>query len=142
MGLLVLEQPRHTLLCPPTPHCIGVHFILVARFHEGYLFYCRYVNSPRMPWIWRFCGKDAVICHQNTDVYGQIQLLEHKGQIIDLLQLLIDKTKSERGYTGTGRLITRILHTISGVYPLNNRFVNTEEWDDPGVSKFRNVKAL
>jgi proteasome activator subunit 4 len=53
------------------------------------------------------------------------------------LSLLIDKTKSERGYTGTGRLITRILHTVAGVYPVNSRFVNTAEWDDPGLSAQR-----
>ncbi|KAF8971500.1 armadillo-type protein [Flammula alnicola] len=55
--------------------------------------------------------------------------------IIGLLALLVEKTKSERGYTGTGRLITRILNTIGGTYPLNTRFVNTSEWDDPHFDK-------
>lgn len=45
----------------------------------------------------------------------------------------MEKTKSERGYNSTGRLITRILSTISSVYPLNSRFVNKEEWDNPGL---------
>jgi len=45
----------------------------------------------------------------------------------------VEKTKSERGYNSAGRLITRILSTISSVYPLNSRFVNTEEWDNPGL---------
>lgn len=46
--------------------------------------------------------------------------------------LLVDKTKSERGYTSTGRLITRVLHTIAETYPINSRFVNTDEWEGPG----------
>lgn len=53
-------------------------------------------------------------------------------EIIELLQLLIDKTKTERGYSGTGRLIHRILHTVGAVYTLNARFINSDEWDDPG----------
>jgi proteasome activator subunit 4 len=48
-----------------------------------------------------------------------------------LLSLLVEKTKSERGYTGTGRLITRTLHTLAGVYPLSGHFVNDDEWEDP-----------
>jgi proteasome activator subunit 4 len=63
-----------------------------------------------------------------------VQLLKYKDQVIELLQLLIDKTKGERGYTGTGRLVHRILHTIAGVYPINARFVNSDEWNDPGMS--------
>lgn len=65
------------------------------------------------------------------------QLLTHKEKILGLLKLLVEKTKSERGYTGTGRLITRILNTIGGTYPLNSRFMNTEEWDDPSTSLIR-----
>lgn len=49
---------------------------------------------------------------------------------------MIEKTKSERGYAGTGRLIHRILHTLSGVYPINSRFVNSDEWDSPGLSLY------
>ena len=46
---------------------------------------------------------------------------------------MMEKTKSERGYAGTGRLLHRILHTLVGVYPINARFVNSDEWDDGGV---------
>ena len=63
-----------------------------------------------------------------------MQLLKYKDQIIRCLRLLVEKTKSERGYTSTGRMITRILSTISSVYPLNSRFVNTQEWKDPSKS--------
>jgi len=59
-------------------------------------------------------------------------LIQYKDQILNLLTLLVDKTYSERGYTSTGRLIARILNTTGGVYPTESRFVNTEEWDNPG----------
>lgn len=62
------------------------------------------------------------------------QLLKYRRQILDLMVLLVDKTKSERGYTSTGRLITRALHTVAETYPTNSRFVNTDEWNDPGTS--------
>lgn len=61
------------------------------------------------------------------------QLLKHKAEIMKLLSLLADKTFSERGYSGTGRLIQRVLSTLVGVYPLNARFVNTDEWNSEGM---------
>ena len=45
--------------------------------------------------------------------------------------MLLEKCKAERGYSGSARLMTRVLHTLSSVYPLNSRFVNTDEWNDP-----------
>ncbi|GJJ09464.1 hypothetical protein Clacol_003687 [Clathrus columnatus] len=63
--------------------------------------------------------------------YGGLALLHRKHEIINLLSLLVDKTLSERGFTSTGRLLTRILSTLTSVYPINSRFVNTNEWDDP-----------
>src|SRR5690348_14449109 len=61
------------------------------------------------------------------------QLLEYKKEIIDLLKLFVEKTKNERGYSLTCRLITRIIHTLAGFYPLDNRFVNPDEFEDPGT---------
>ena len=49
-----------------------------------------------------------------------------------LLSFLIDKTKAERGYSSTGTLLTRIIRSLSEIYTLNNRFVNSDEWDSPG----------
>ncbi|KAL4264291.1 BLM10 family protein [Pleurotus pulmonarius] len=63
--------------------------------------------------------------------YGGPELLRYKPQILQLFALLVDKTKGERGYTGVGRLIMRALHTLVGTYPLNSRFINTAEWEDP-----------
>ncbi|KAF8587289.1 ARM repeat-containing protein [Ramaria rubella] len=62
--------------------------------------------------------------------YGGPALLKHKDQIFSLVTLLVDKTLGERGYTSTGRLISRILNTVTGIHPINSRFVNTEEWED------------
>ncbi|EPQ60983.1 hypothetical protein GLOTRDRAFT_53630 [Gloeophyllum trabeum ATCC 11539] len=71
--------------------------------------------------------------------YGGSAILKHRQEVLQLLSLLVEKTKNERGYSSTGRLITRILHTLGGVYPLNNRFVNTAEWNDPAFNQDHNV---
>lgn len=52
---------------------------------------------------------------------------------MELLSLLADRTFSERGYSGTGRLVQRVLNTLAGVYPLNARFVNTDVWNSEGM---------
>jgi proteasome activator subunit 4 len=49
-----------------------------------------------------------------------------------LIKLLVDKTLGERGFSGTGRLITRVLNTLSNTYPINGRYVNEDEWSSPG----------
>lgn len=59
--------------------------------------------------------------------------MKYKEQFLELIALLVEKTRSERGYSSTGRLLNRMLHTLAGVYPLNARFTNTDEWDDPGL---------
>lgn len=60
------------------------------------------------------------------------QLLKHKETVIQLLLLLLEKTKSERGYSGTAALVSRVLHTLTTVYPINNHFVDSDQWIDPG----------
>jgi proteasome activator subunit 4 len=65
-------------------------------------------------------------------------LLKHKADIMELLSLLTDKTFSERGYSGTGRLIQRVLNTLVGVYPLNARFVNTDVWNSEDFDRDHN----
>ncbi|KAG6828604.1 hypothetical protein H0H92_007299 [Tricholoma furcatifolium] len=71
--------------------------------------------------------------------FGGAMLLQYKEQILRLLSLLVEKTKSERGYTTAGRMITRTIHTIAETYPINSRFVNSSEWDDPGFNKDHNI---
>ena len=46
--------------------------------------------------------------------------------------MLSEKTLSERGYSATGRLLGRVLSVLVGLYPIKNRFVNSDEWDSPG----------
>ncbi|KAJ7666470.1 hypothetical protein B0H17DRAFT_1162570 [Mycena rosella] len=72
--------------------------------------------------------------------YGGPAILKHKEQVLQLLSLLVEKTKGERGYSGTGRLIARILHNVAGVYPINSRFVNTSEWLDSAFEKDHNAQ--
>lgn len=71
-----------------------------------------------------------------------LQLLKHKDQIIEVLSLLVEKTLSERGYGGSARLIARIMATLTGVYPLDSRFVNTDEWNDPGTRVIVTIVAV
>lgn len=60
------------------------------------------------------------------------QFLKYKTQILGLMSLLIDKCKSERGYSGTGRLINRIMYTMTSAYPIRARFLDADEWNNPG----------
>ncbi|EJF66455.1 ARM repeat-containing protein [Dichomitus squalens LYAD-421 SS1] len=62
-------------------------------------------------------------------------ILKYKDQLLGLMTLLVEKTKSERGYTGTGRLINRILHTAATIYTVNSRYVNPDEWDSPEFNR-------
>ncbi|KAH9937428.1 ARM repeat-containing protein [Fomitopsis serialis] len=61
--------------------------------------------------------------------YGGVVLLKYKPEILALTSLLVEKTKSERGYSSSGRLLNRILSTLTTVYPVNNRCVNTKDWN-------------
>ncbi|KAJ7462735.1 armadillo-type protein [Mycena galericulata] len=72
--------------------------------------------------------------------YGGAAVLKHREQVLGLLSLLVDKTRGERGYSGTGRLLGRVLHNVAGVYPINSRFVNTKEWFDPAFEKDHNAQ--
>ncbi|KAF9785996.1 hypothetical protein BJ322DRAFT_1005050 [Thelephora terrestris] len=56
-------------------------------------------------------------------------LLKYKKDILSLLRLLRDKTFSKRGYAWSGKLLSSMLLTLSHTYPLENRFVNPEEWN-------------
>jgi proteasome activator subunit 4 len=62
-----------------------------------------------------------------------LQLLRYKGDLLSLLQLLKDKTFSKRGYAWSGKLLSSMLLTLSHTYPLENRFVNPEEWNSEGL---------
>lgn len=85
-----------------------------------------------MFWPRWHCGM-YLPCSAEQASLTTFQLLKHKADIMELLSLLADKTFSERGYSGTGRLIQRVLNTLVGVYPLNARFVNTDVWNSEGI---------
>ncbi|KAG1867785.1 hypothetical protein DFJ58DRAFT_859984 [Suillus subalutaceus] len=57
-------------------------------------------------------------------------LLEYKGELLSLLTLLRDKTFSKQGYTWSGKLLSSALITLTHTYPIENKFVNPEQWND------------
>lgn len=57
-------------------------------------------------------------------------LLEYKGELLSLLTLLRDKTFSKRGYNWSGKLLSSALITLTHTYPIENKFVNPEQWND------------
>ncbi|TFY56124.1 hypothetical protein EVJ58_g7830 [Rhodofomes roseus] len=63
--------------------------------------------------------------------YGGAVLVKYKPEILSLTSLLVERTKSERGYSSTGRLLNRVLSTLTSIYPVNSRCVNTKEWNKP-----------
>lgn len=56
-------------------------------------------------------------------------ILKHKDQFIPLLKRLRDKTFSKRGFSWSGKLLSSLLLTLTHTYPLEDKFVNREEWD-------------
>jgi proteasome activator subunit 4 len=57
-----------------------------------------------------------------------------------LFNLLIEKTKSKRGYSTCGGILTHLLSTLAGTYPFDTQFVNSEEWKSPGQNGFVNPR--
>ncbi|KAI0702460.1 hypothetical protein BC835DRAFT_1411015 [Cytidiella melzeri] len=54
--------------------------------------------------------------------------LKYKDDLIDLFKYLHKKTLSKRGFSSTGKLISSTLLTLTHTYPLENKFVNLDEW--------------
>ena len=63
--------------------------------------------------------------------YISIQLVPHKAVILDVIKSLASGTKNERGFSGTGRIVGRILASLTSTYPKDQRFLNRGEWSDP-----------
>ncbi|QRW00399.1 proteasome activator complex subunit 4 [Ceratobasidium sp. AG-Ba] len=72
--------------------------------------------------------------------YGGAELLEHKSDIFKLFKLLVQHCYNERGYSSTGRIMAKIMHTLSSVYPLNSYFLNSEDWNDEEMEYAHNRK--
>ncbi|KAG6902315.1 hypothetical protein C0995_001694 [Termitomyces sp. Mi166 len=56
-------------------------------------------------------------------------LLRYKDELISLLKLLHNKTYSKRGYSWSGKLLSSVLLTLTHTYPMENKFVNPDEWN-------------
>ena len=63
------------------------------------------------------------------------QVLKHKGRFIPLFKRLRDKTFSKRGFSWSGKLLSSLLLTLTHTYPLEDKFVNCDEWDSEGKIK-------
>ncbi|KAJ7785985.1 hypothetical protein B0H16DRAFT_1488812 [Mycena metata] len=56
-------------------------------------------------------------------------ILPYKDDLVSLLKLLHDKTFSNRGFAWSGKLLCNTLLTLTHTYPLENKFVNPDEWN-------------
>ncbi|ESK98482.1 membrane protein [Moniliophthora roreri MCA 2997] len=56
-------------------------------------------------------------------------VLKYKDTFLSLLKLLHAKTYSKRGFSWTGKLLSSMLLTLTHTYPLENKFVNPDEWN-------------
>ncbi|KAF8898414.1 hypothetical protein BD779DRAFT_1607229 [Infundibulicybe gibba] len=65
--------------------------------------------------------------------------VEVQGRTPGAVDSVVEKTKSERGYSASGRLMAHVLNTLAGVYPLNSRFVNSDEWDEDAFNQDHNL---
>ncbi|KAL4243081.1 BLM10 family protein [Abortiporus biennis] len=54
--------------------------------------------------------------------------LKYKEELLLLLKLLHEKTLSKRGFSSAGKLLSSTLLTLTHTYPLENKFVNPDEW--------------
>ncbi|KAG8925927.1 hypothetical protein FRC02_009341, partial [Tulasnella sp. 418] len=66
--------------------------------------------------------------------YGGSSLLEYKDDIISLINTL-RHCKSERGYSGNGRMVSRILGTLVNTYSTETRPLNPTQWKDPYIER-------
>jgi proteasome activator subunit 4 len=54
---------------------------------------------------------------------------------MSLIHLLHQKALSKRGYSWTGKLISSLLLTLTHTYPLENKFINPQQWSSEGNSR-------
>ncbi|KAL4069445.1 hypothetical protein J3A83DRAFT_4095440 [Scleroderma citrinum] len=58
-------------------------------------------------------------------------LLKYKERLLSLLRLLQDRTFSKRGFSWSAKLLRSTLVTLTYTYPIENKFVNPDVWNDP-----------
>ena len=87
-------------------------------------------------WVSNRDGSDGkAVCRRDLTCYGgwrEGQVLKYSGQFISLLKRLRDKTFSKRGFSWSGKLLSSLLLTLTHTYPLEDKFVNCDEWDSEG----------
>ncbi|KAK7694364.1 hypothetical protein QCA50_001550 [Cerrena zonata] len=54
--------------------------------------------------------------------------LKYKDTLIHLFKALLKKTLAKRGYSSSAKLVSSTLLTLTHTYPLENKFVNPDEW--------------
>lgn len=62
-------------------------------------------------------------------------VVKYRKRLLALLCLLHDKTRSKRGFSWTGKLISSLLLTLTHTYPLENKFVNPAAWKSEEFKK-------
>jgi proteasome activator subunit 4 len=62
-------------------------------------------------------------------------ILLYKDELLDLMQVVCDHTKTERGYSFAARLVQRLLLCLVSIYPREQRFVNEDEWKSEEMIK-------
>ncbi|KAI5481022.1 proteasome activator subunit 4 [Pseudohyphozyma bogoriensis] len=67
-------------------------------------------------------------------------LLPHKDQLKSLLKHMIEHSKSERGYSTTGRILGILLVTLTNVWVKDYRSVNPEEWNSEEWQRGHHLK--
>nr|GAT49743.1 membrane protein [Mycena chlorophos] len=58
-------------------------------------------------------------------------ILPYRQRLVDLLKLLHTHCYANRGFTWSSKLLGDVLRTLAATYPLDNRFVNPDEWNSP-----------
>lgn len=58
-------------------------------------------------------------------------LLKYKDRFLSLWRLLRDRTFSKRGFSWSAKLLSSTLITLTHTYPIENKFVNADVWNDP-----------
>lgn len=61
---------------------------------------------------------------------------------MDLLKELRDKTFAKRGFSWSGKLVSSLLLTLTHTYPLEDKFVNSEEWTSDGKVYFQRRRSV
>ncbi|CAA7258799.1 unnamed protein product [Cyclocybe aegerita] len=62
-------------------------------------------------------------------------ILPYEDELMSLIHLLHEKALSKRGYSWTGKLLSSLLLTLSHTYPLENKFINPDEWSSEEFKK-------